>query len=121
MKDGSSYRYNIQFPGRTDLEIRVGEFLETLGRKKSTVIIAALNEYLNHHPELSDSSHPQINISSLSLPELEYKIKSMIEERLAGNIIQEVSSAAPSITSSSDSVSKDIMEMIVDLDLFNIC
>ena len=47
MKDGSLYRYNIQFPGKTDLEIRAGEFLETLGRKKSTVIIAALNEYLD--------------------------------------------------------------------------
>ena len=52
MKDGRIYRYNIQFPGKTDLEVRAGEFLETLGRRKSAVIIAALNEYLDHHPEL---------------------------------------------------------------------
>ena len=59
MKDGSFYRYNIKFPGKTELEIRAGEFLETLGRKKSSVIITALNEYLDHHPELSDDSISQ--------------------------------------------------------------
>ena len=37
MKDGNSYRYNIQFPGRTDLEIRAGEFLETLVDGKGMV------------------------------------------------------------------------------------
>ena len=120
MKDGSSYRYNIQFPGRTDLEIRAGEFLETLGRKKSAVIIIALNEYLDHHPELSDCSHPIVNISSLSLPELETKIQSMIEERLAGIDVPSVPTTSTCLTSSADAVSKEIMEMIGDLDLFSI-
>ena len=121
MKDGSSYRYNIQFPGRTDLEIRAGEFLETLGRKKSAVIISALNEYLDHHPELSDGSHPIVNVSSLSLPELETKIQSMIEEKLAGIKAPAIStSSADSTTGAADAVSKDIMEMINDLDLFTL-
>lgn len=120
MKDGSSYRYNIQFPGKTDLEIRAGEFLETLGRKKSAVIITALNEYLDHHPELSDGSHPHINISSMSLPELENKIQSMIEERLAGIDLSAVPSSSTCFKDSSEAVSKDIMEMISDLDLFTL-
>ena len=118
MKDGSYYRYNIKFPGKTDLEIRAGEFLETLGRKKSTVIITALNEYLDHHPELSDGSHPHINISSLSLPELEHKIQSMIEERLAGIDLSAAPSSSACFEGSAETVSKDIMEMISDLDLF---
>ena len=121
MKDGSSYRYNIQFPGRTDLEIRAGEFLETLGRKKSAVIISALNEYLDHHPELSDGSHPIVNVSSLSLSELELKIHSMIEERLAGIDVPAVAATSAPATSSAEEVSKDIMEMINDLDLFSFC
>ena len=120
MKDGSSYRYNIQFPGKTELEIRAGEFLETLGRKKSSVIITALNEYLDHHPELSDGSHPHINISSLSIPELERKIQSMIEERLARIDLSAVPSPPTRFKGSSETVSKDIMEMISDLDLFTL-
>ena len=121
MKDGSSYRYNIQFPGRTDLEIRAGEFLKALGRKKSAVIISALNEYLDHHPELSDGSHPIVNVSSLSLPELETKIQSMIEERLAGIEVPVVAAASTLSVNHADEVSKDIMEMINDLDLFSFC
>ena len=120
MKDGSSYRYNIQFPGKTELEIRAGEFLETLGRKKSSVIITALNEYLDHHPELSDGSHIHINISSLSIPELERKIQSMIEERLARIDLSAVPSPSTRFKDSSETVSKDIMEMISDLDLFTL-
>lgn len=118
MKDGSSYRYNIQFPGKTDLEIRAGEFLETLGRKKSAVIISALNEYLDHHPELSDGSHPIVNISSLSLQELESKIQAMIEDRLAGIEVPPVSASPSDLASSTEAVSKDIIDMISDLDLF---
>lgn len=118
MKDGNSYRYNIQFPGKTDLEIRAGEFLETLGRKKSAVIIIALNEYLDHHPELSDGSHPMVNICSLSLQELEIKIQAMIEDQLAGIDVPAFSASPSGLAVSAEAVSKDIMEMIGDLDLF---
>ena len=117
MKDGSSYRYNIQFPGKTDLEIRAGEFLETLGRKKSAVIISALNEYLDHHPELSDGSHPIVSISSISLQELEIKMKAMIDERMARIDVPAVSVSPSGLTVSAEAISKDIMEMIGDLDL----
>jgi hypothetical protein len=48
------YRYCIQFRAHTDSEIRAGELLEKLGRKKSAVIIAALLEYMDNHPELMD-------------------------------------------------------------------
>ena len=118
MKDGNSYRYNIQFPGKTDLEIRAGEFLETLGRKKSAVIISALNEYLDHHPELSDGSHPIVSISSISLQELEIKMKAMIDERMARIDVPAVSASPSGLAVSAEAVSKDIMEMIGDLDLF---
>lgn len=118
MKDGSFYRYNIQFPGKTDLEKRAGEFLETLGRKKSSVIITALNEYLDHHPELSDSSHPQINISSLSLSELESRIRSMIDERLANSHSVPMQALSQKQGSDSEDISQEIIDMISDLELF---
>ena len=52
MKKDGKYRYTLQFGSETDEEYRAGELLESLGNKKSAVIIAALNEYLASHPEL---------------------------------------------------------------------
>ena len=51
IKDGK-YRYTIQFGMKTEEEQRAGELLENMGNKKSPVIVAALNEYLERHPEL---------------------------------------------------------------------
>ena len=125
MKDGRIYRYNIQFPRKTDLEVRAGEFLETLGRRKSAVIIAALNEYLDHHPELLDGSHSKICVSSLSLQDLEGKIQAMIEERLKSidRTPSPTKAEHPESLSISDhqetgSVCQDVMDMLDDLELF---
>ena len=52
MKKDGKYRYTLQFGSETDEEYRAGELLESLGNKKSAVIIAALNEDLASRPEL---------------------------------------------------------------------
>lgn len=59
-------------------------------------------------------------LTPLSLPELETKIQSMIEERLAGIDVPAVPTTSTCLTSSADAVSKEIKEMIGDLDLFGI-
>lgn len=127
MKDGRIYRYNIQFPGKTELEVRAGEFLETLGRRKSAVIIAALNEYLDHHPELLDGSHSKICVSSLSLQDLEGKIQAMIEARLKSidRTPSPIKAEHPESLSISghqetESVCQDVMDMLDDLELFTL-
>ena len=51
IKDGK-YRYTLQFGMESVEEQRAGELLENMGNKKSPVIVAALNEYLDRHPEL---------------------------------------------------------------------
>ena len=118
MKQNGMYRYCIQFRAHTESEIRAGEMLEKLGRKKSAVIITALNEYLDHHPELSDGSHTQINISSLSLPELELRIRTIIDERLANNHSVSMQALSQNQIPNSEDISQEIIDMIGDLELF---
>ena len=50
MKRDGVYRFNLQFPADTEERIRVGEVLERLGKRKSSLVVAALGEYLDRHP-----------------------------------------------------------------------
>jgi len=54
IKDGK-YRYTLQFGMNTAEERQAGQFLEQLGNRKSPIIVAALNKYLEDNPELLDS------------------------------------------------------------------
>lgn len=51
MKRDGVYRFNLQFPADTQEHIRVGEVLERLGKRKSSLVVAALGEYLDRHPQ----------------------------------------------------------------------
>ena len=46
MKKDGKYRFTLGFGSDTEEEYRAGEFLESLGNKKSAIIVTALNEYL---------------------------------------------------------------------------
>ena len=52
MKKEGKYRFSLQFSADTEEHIRAGELLEKLGNKKSLIVVDALNEYSNSHPEL---------------------------------------------------------------------
>ena len=67
MKQDGMYRYCNQFRDHTESEIRAGELLEKLGRKKSAVIIAALLEYMDNHPELMDGDQGHVTVNTMSL------------------------------------------------------
>ena len=82
MKQDGMYRYCIQFRAHTESEIRAGELLEKLGRKKSAVIIAALLEYMDNHPELTDGDQSHVTVNTMSLGALEAHISRLIEEKL---------------------------------------
>lgn len=113
------YRYCIQFTGKTGAEKRAGEFLEMLGRRKSAVIITALNEYLDRNPDaMAPGSQSHIKVSSVDITELETRIRQMIEERLAGIDLRGLISQ--NAHASAQEVSQDIMDMLGDLELFHI-
>ena len=56
MKKDGKYRFSLQFSSDTPENMQIGELLERLGNKKSRVIISALTEDLQKHPQLSEES-----------------------------------------------------------------
>jgi hypothetical protein len=51
MKKEKVYRYSLQFPGKTEEQVRVGELLEQLGSRKSRFLIRAVSDFIDSHPE----------------------------------------------------------------------
>lgn len=117
IKDGK-YRYTIQFGMKTEEEQRAGELLENMGNKKSPVIVAALNEYLDRHPELlTGKTVIQYRLNTLPPEQLKETIRQLIEERLgSGTVIPAASTDAPEPV---QQVSSDIIDMLSDLDCFS--
>lgn len=117
IRDGK-YRYTIQFGMESEAEKRAGAFLERLGNRKSPVIIAALNEYLQNHPELCEGeTRIQFNISGVDPRMLEIKIRKLIEERLGAGTPVPLQ-PEQSTPDTAKRVSNDILDMLGDLDCF---
>ena len=117
IKDGK-YRFTLQFGMNTVEEQRAGQLLERLGNKKSPIVIAALNEYLDSHPELLEgTAHIQFHVSNPSPQQLEKKIRQLIEERLTQG--SWLPSQAPVTEEAPKQVSDDILDMLSDLEMFS--
>ena len=115
MKKDGKYRFSLQFGMGSEDEIRAGELLENLGNKKSKVLIAALNEYMDNHPELQNgSARIKVDISSMPMELLEMKIKEILDIRLSEGKM------CHTITHERDDcvVEIDIAEMLKNVDLF---
>ena len=117
MKKDGKYRYSLQFGMSSEEEIRAGELLESLGNRKSKVLIAALNEYAANHPELeSERCKLKVSFQSVPMELLEMKIRQLVEERLGSVPTDIVHKDVP--TEAIDHVSQDIVDMLDDLELF---
>ena len=133
MKKDGLYRYSLQFPDDSEKRIRAGELLEKLGNKKSAVIVAALNEYLDNHPEF-ETQGLRIRIeqeNGISRDKLERLIRTLIQEQLQHTTepplnVQTVeeSSLIPSLEGERskeempESLKEDIAQMLANLDVF---
>ena len=135
MKKDGLYRYSLQFPDDSEERIRAGELLEKLGNKKSAVIVAALNEYLDNHPEFgTETQGLRIRIeqeNGISRDKLERLIRTLIQEQLQHTTepplnVQTVeeSSLIPSLEGERskeempESLKEDIAQMLANLDMF---
>lgn len=119
MKKNGKYRFTLQFGSESEEYIRVGEFLESLGNKKSAVMVDVLNDYLVSHPELQ-KAHCKIEVkvtSGYNQDKIEQIIRQIVEERIAQlpfNRIQEETSQEEI----SGTMEDDIAQMLDNLDLF---
>ncbi len=86
MKLDGKYRYSLQFSDNTEEGRRVGELLERMGNRKSSLVVKALNEYLENHPELQQKDCSiQISMTSLATPDdIKQIVRELIEERING-------------------------------------
>ena len=120
IKDGK-YRFSLQFASDSDNQIRAGEFLERLGNRKSCIIVEAINEYIDNHPELENTQRKieiEINSSSAySKEKIEQMIRVLVEEKLASiqvsNNAQKVDEAG-----NKEIMDRDIATMLENLDFF---
>ncbi|MFR7483897.1 MAG: hypothetical protein ACLUVP_01080 [Acutalibacter sp.] len=116
MKRDGVYRFNLQFPADTQEHIRVGEVLERLGKRKSSLIVAALGEYLDRHPQWET---PEVRVkieqqSAMSREKLEELVRELVEEKLASLPVSS-QEADPAVEEELDS---DISQMLENLELF---
>ena len=134
MKKDGLYRYSLQFPDDSEKRIQAGELLEKLGNKKSAVIVAALNEYLDNHPEF-ETQGLRIRIeqeNGISRDKLERLIRTLIQEQLQHNTTEpplkvqtvEESGLIPSSEGERsndempEALKEDIAQMLANLDMF---
>ena len=133
MKKDGLYRYSLQFPDDSEKRIRAGELLEKLGNKKSAVIVAALNEYLDNHPEF-ETQGLRIRIeqeNGISRDKMERLIRTLIQEQLQHTTepplnVQTVeesglipsSEGERSKEEMPESLKEDIAQMLANLDMF---
>lgn len=118
IKDGK-YRFSLQFGMDSEEQIKAGELLERLGNKKSSVVVAALNEYLSAHPELQNQGCKiEVRIASgYNQGKIEQMIRSMVEEKIAA--LQLPSAAAKTaVEEIPDTLEEDVAQMLDNLDLF---
>ena len=120
MQTEKGYRFTLQFPNLTEQQITVGELLERSGSKKSRLVVEAVAEYIQRHPETMMTPEGIINIEVKSAPpvipkkEIEDICKAMIEKILSerGDIINAYTSA--------ESVDTALSSMLDNLgDFFN--
>lgn len=116
MKREGVYRFNLQFPADTEERIRVGEVLERLGKRKSSLVVAALGEYLDRHPHWEA---PEVRLKieqqvALNRDKLEEIVRQLVEEKLAAlpRSRQELSPVAE------EEPDLDISQMLENLELF---
>jgi len=77
--------------------------------------VAAVIEYLQHHPELWGDDD-RIQVSTISADQLEATIRAIIDEKLSTLPVGYESSAVPA--SAAGPIDEDIVDMLSDLELF---
>ena len=127
MKKDGKYRFSLQFLDKTEENRMVGELLERMGNRKSTLIVDAVREYLLRNPELREENCKiEISITPVKTPEnLEHLVQQMVEEKIA--LYQTVDStgyrSVESVekvpqTETEDNWEEDVSQMLDNLDFF---
>lgn len=119
MKKDGRYRFSLQFGTDSDEHIQIGEFLEQLGNKKSQIIVAAVSEYINNHPE-TQSGNRKIEVritSSYDKDKIEEIVRKVLEERLPAMQTAPISTSEEGSKYDTD-IENDIAQMLDNIGAF---
>lgn len=109
MRTSDGFRFSLKFRGDTEIYSQLGEILEKAGNKKSKLILAALSEYIENHPEILKENKIHIQVSPAITKDL---LKEMIRE-----IVDEHFNNMPSKTSLPHRPANQSSSKIGDADL----
>ena len=119
MRTPDKFRFTLQWNADTDEKVRAGDFLESLGNRKSELIVLALTEYIAAHPEMLPIDRKlKIEVKqNITHEQVKIMVSAMIEEKLAG-ITTSGRGSDPSVGELVVSET-EIDEMLSNLDLFS--
>ena len=122
--NGDLYRFNLSFRGTSDEAIRAGTLLSALGHKKSIVVVAALCEYMDRHPEIITDHKIDVSVTpSFDREEIEQLITYIVAQKLKNaSFVQSVPDSDNDDDSSdvAGSVSEDVTAMLDNLGVFGL-
>ena len=123
MKNDKLYRFSLSWPIETEDQVLVGEFLETLGNKKSRFIVQLVAEYIHDHPEMMNADSAiqlALNSNSKALKDV---IHDIIRAEIASGrltIPKRTSDVSEDVgTVESGSSNGGLAAMLSNLDVFN--
>lgn len=123
MLSGDRFRFSLQWGNDTEEKILAGQLLNWLGNKKSEVVVMALTEYIQAHPELAvPGGRLQVVVRPThSEQALQAMVKDLakkaVGELMAGMPIR--SAECPTEAASSGPSQDDLNVMLSNLSLFS--
>ena len=120
MKKDGKYRFSLQFSADSEERIRAGELLEKLGNGKSTVVVGALNEYIDSHPELlAKDCKIEVRLTpGYNRDGIEELIRTIVDEKL-GSFQPAEPGGKLLAEEKAQILEEDIAQMLDNLDLFS--
>ena len=117
MKKDGKFRFSLQFGSETEEDRMAGDFLEQLGNKKSAMVVAAINEYLDNHPQLRSKDYViKIERTNYDRRKLEQIITEILDQR---GSLQMRDRECDTKTCVKD-ICSDIEEMLSEVALFDV-
>lgn len=83
MKSDKLYRFGLSWKMDTDEKILAGEFLESLGYKKSAFIIQLVSDYISKNPGVMDKDKTIKVVINSNSKSLESIIKDMVKAEIS--------------------------------------
>lgn len=121
MKTADGYRFTLQFSAASDAYIRAGEMLERMKHKKSDLVVRAICEYLDRHPEIEAGEPVRLEVRKelFRRDELEDIVRSVLQEHIGhGPVPNAAQAPAPVPAPDLKEVSAAVSMMLDGLDDF---